>query len=300
MSKKVAQVVRTKEQSKAGLKKKVRMFYDLQRLRMQTKGRTQEKGKKPDSEEKVEIELHEVDQAILDSRAEDLHKAEKLALKDVEHHLKSEPLWNQVLSDKTRFKGLGPTMAGVIMAENDIYRQDTASKLWAFSGLAPEKAWRCTVCNQLVEPNGPEETVFHHTVWRKKTDDTKSKKPKCPDPVPRQQAYPSGKSMRPKKGEKLKYNAFLRSKIIGVMGPCLLKANSPMRKYYDDYKHRLETMGKGVSDGHRHNMAIRYMCKMVLLEIWKEWRALEGLPVRDSYFEEKRGHKHGEEMPRTT
>ena len=278
-------VGRTKEQSQLALKKKVRMFYDLQRLRMQTKGRTLPKGKKPGESEKMEVELHEVDQAILDRRAEDLHKSEKLALKDVAAHLKTMPIYTQILKDKTRFKGLGPTMAGVILSENDIFRQDTVSKMWAFSGLAPVQAWRCTVCNNLVEPNGPAETKFHHI--------SKLAEKSCKSvELPRQQVYQSGRAMRPTKGEKLPYNAFLKTKLIGVLGPCLLQANSSWRSFYDNYKHRMQTSGKGVSDGHRHNMAIRYLVKMLLLEVWKEWRQIEGLPVRPSYHEEKMGHVH--------
>ncbi len=35
------------------------------------------------------------------------------------------------------------------------------------------------------------------------------------------------------------------------------------------------------------------MVKMLLLEVWREWRLAEGLPVRPSYHEEKLGHVHG-------
>ena len=37
---------------------------------------------------------------------------------------------------------------------------------------------------------------------------------------------------------------------------------------------------------------MRFMIKMLLLDIWKGWRESEGLPVRPSYHEEKLGHKH--------
>jgi hypothetical protein len=160
--------------------------------------------------------------------------------------------------------------------------------MWAFAGLAPEAAMRCTLCNHLVEEAG--DLGYKHCIRRNKARQIIPNK--CTEHVPKQQAYPSGKAARPKKGEKLGYNAFLRSKMIGVLGPCLSKAKSPWKKVYDDYKHRLQTSGKGTSDGHRHSMAVRYMVKMLLLEIWKEWRAIEGLPVRPSYHEEKMGHIH--------
>jgi hypothetical protein len=49
---------------------------------------------------------------------------------------------------------------------------------------------------------------------------------------------------------------------------------------------------KEKSKGHRHNMAIRYMIKIFLIDLYKNWRALEGLPVAPSYAEAKLGKIH--------
>jgi hypothetical protein len=40
---------------------------------------------------------------------------------------------------------------------------------------------------------------------------------------------------------------------------------------------------------HRHNMALRYMVKMLLIDIHREWRRSLGLSVRPPYSEEKLG-----------
>lgn len=48
----------------------------------------------------------------------------------------------------------------------------------------------------------------------------------------------TGKAVRMKRGEKAGYNPWLKSKLVKVLGDCLLRANSPWRKHYDDYKHR--------------------------------------------------------------
>lgn len=48
----------------------------------------------------------------------------------------------------------------------------------------------------------------------------------------------------------------------------------------------------GTGDAHRDVAARRYMVKMLLLDMWKAWRALEGLPIRPSYAEEKLGLVH--------
>jgi hypothetical protein len=264
---------RTWKQSQLALKRKVRIFYDLQRLRLQTAGRTYER---PDG---VSIELHEVDVAILEHRATELHTAEKNALRDVEDHLKTIPFYVQVLADKERFKGVGPTMAGVIVSEFDIEREDTVSKMWSFAGLRPEACRRCRECHEPLTDDG-----MH------------AKTSKCPlksAALGEGSTYASGRAQRPTRGEKLPYNAWLRTKLVGVLGPCLIKSNSPWRKFYDDYKHRKASAGWGRSDAHRHQAAIRYMVKMLLVEVHREWRTSLGLPVRAPYHEEYLGHVYG-------
>jgi hypothetical protein len=77
-----------------------------------------------------------------------------------------------------------------------------------------------------------------------------------------------------------------------VLGPILLKVDSPYRKLYDDFKMYWVSAKKGRNDGHRHQAAIRYMVKMLIADIWEEWRRIENLPGRKSYAEEKLGHKH--------
>jgi len=136
-------------------------------------------------------------------------------------------------------------------------------------------------------------------------------------------------SPKPRKGEKLRWNRWLRSKLLKVLGDCLLKANNPVyRPIYDDYKSRLQNRlgpcsccggtgkakdaetkkekpcwncdgGKladrapwGKSDAHRHQAAIRYAVKMFVLDLWKAWREAEGLPVVPPYHEAKLGLKH--------
>lgn len=108
---------------------------------------------------------------------------------------------------------------------------------------------------------------------------------------------------RKKKGEKCPFNQFLRSKLCGVLGSSFLKCNSPYREYYDNMRHRLESMTWGMESknptnkdnpraGHQHKAAIRYMVKMFLKDLYIAWRTLEELPVRPPYQEEYLGMKH--------
>jgi hypothetical protein len=270
-----AKADKTREQSRAALRKLVHIFYDFQKLRMQTAGRTTRKA------EDADVQLHEVDKAVMEGRAKELHQVEKEALLDIQSHLKTMPFYKAVLSDKSVYKGIGPTLAGVLLSEFDIYRHDTPSQMWAFAGLAPVNCKRCKHCQ--IPCSEDKEKRWKHD-FQTGACDRKFLKPS--------DMFASGKQMRPKKGEKLKYNAWLRSKMCGVMGPCLLKSNSPWREFYDNYKHRKESAGWGMSQAHRHQAAIRYMVKQLLLNIWTKWRKFEGLPVRAPYQEEYLGHVH--------
>ena len=322
-------VTRTPKQIRDALRQAVRNFYDLQRLRMQTAGRVQKKA------DGAEVQLHEYDLRRFTIRSLELMVAEKNALSDVEDLLKEMPIYTQVFSDKERFRGIGPTMAGVIISEFDINIADTASKFWSFAGLAPVAAMRCKLCNKVAEPAADLGDTYLHTkgaIW------IKGEQKPCPkqkEHLTSSEVYESGKSARPIKGEKLVYNSFLRSKLVGVLAPVLLQTGnysctlchmpakkrekefvhrdeeskckrkvmtreevvfgnqSPFVKFYWDFKHRWQTAGKGVNDAHRHQAAMRYMIKMLLAEIWGEWRELEKLPRRPLYVEEKLGHIHG-------
>jgi len=105
-----------------------------------------------------------------------------------------------------------------------------------------------------------------------------------------------------KKGElatrkSITFNPWLKSKLIGVLVPSFLRLNNEKyRKVYDDYKHRLENHAKykDVSKGHRHSMALRYVAKIFLIDLYTNWRAMEGLPVSKPYHEAKLGLVHGE------
>jgi hypothetical protein len=237
----------------------VRFFYDLQKLRIQS-------GLRAGS---TTAELSKRHQDALEVRSDLLRQLERNALGDVRRVLRKFPIYKLWLKDQ---KGIGPTMAGVILAEIDISRSETVSQLWAYCGLAVA------------------------------TD---------------------GRAQRRVKGQKANYNPWLKSKIVKVMAECMIKANSPWRVHYDNYKHRKQHTivdvcmacdGKGTiknstckncdggakpapwgrSDAHRHQAALRYMVKMFLAELFVQWRTSLGLPVPAPYSEAVLGRKHGD------
>lgn len=264
---------RSWDQHQAALRQKVKMLYDLQRLRIQAGGRSQPKAAGG------EVQLHPLDLAVLEARAAELESLEAQMKKDITAHLKQVPFYRDVLADADRFKGLGPTIAAVILSSFDIERETTPSKMWRFAGLAVTPCQRCRHCQSPVTKAG-------------KHPRNQCSRYQGGDEIKPGDTYDSGRPERPTAGEKLPYSVFVKTKMLGVLGPNLLKANSPWRKFYDNYKNRWASAGKGQSDGHRHNAATRYMVKMLLLEIWKEWRRYEGLPVRPSYAAEYLGKAH--------
>ena len=95
-----------------------------------------------------------------------------------------------------------------------------------------------------------------------------------------------------KKG--ITYNPILKTKLMGVLTGCLMKAQDPTYSViYYDYKKRLDLSEyhKGKTAAHKNMMAQRYMIKQFLRNMWTTWRTLEGLPVDNPYEVEKLGHK---------
>lgn len=200
-----------------------------------------------------------------------LEKNENQHFRRLEKVLSEYPIYSQFLE---HIKGVGPAMAGVIISEFDIHKAKYSSSLWAYAGLdvAPDGQGRSRRKEHLVE-----------------------------------QTY------KDKNGEiglkmGITFNPFLKTKLLGVLGSSFLRAGSEDNRYkdiYDNYKHRLEhragaipvslhgkTEGESLTKLHRHRMAIRYMIKMFLIDLYVNWRTIEGLPVHIPYHEAKLGLKH--------
>lgn len=229
------------------LKFKTKNFYDLQQLRIQSLSRTVAK----------DVELSETDKRYFDNLGKSLKKLEKDALAELAEDLECFQIYSTWLKN---VRGVGPTMASVLLSEFDIYKATTVSKLWAFAGLS--------VVN--------------------------------------------GSAPKPVTGEKLKYNSWLRSKLVGVLADSFIKSKSPYAEFYNNAKNRYtnrekcnlpkDKHGKKTSKvtwlknectkGHVNSMAKRYMIKMFLKDLYLKWREVENLPIRPLYQEEYLGHKH--------
>ena len=190
----------------------------------------------------------------------ELEAQEKSHFRRLGNILKGYPIYTEFLEGVT---GVGPAMAGVMLSEIDITKAEYPSSLHKYAGLD-------------VASDGQGRSRKKEHLEDSEYTDKEGK-------------------VQIKKG--ITFNPFLKTKLVGVLGSSFIKQSPDKcvyRKIYDDYKHRLEHMDahKEKSKGHRHNMAVRYMIKMFLVDLYNAWRRLEGLPVAPTYSEAKLGKVH--------
>lgn len=201
-----------------------------------------------------------------------LEKHEMEHFKRLGDVLTSIPIWTEYLFD---VKGIGPALAGVIISEIDITKAKYPSSLWAYAGLdvAADGAGRSRRKEHL-----------------------------------REVEY-TDKDGKPAKRMGITFNPFLKTKLMGVLASSFLRVkDSEYAELYRNYKHRMESHVKwGVhndkikddkgrlitSKGRRHNQAMRFMVKRFLVDLYKAWRKLEGLPIAPEYSEAKLKIVHG-------
>jgi len=173
--------------------------------------------------------------------------------------LREYPIYTEFLE---KVKGCGPAMSGVIISEIDITKCTYSSSLWMYCGLdvAPDGRGRSKQRDHLVETDYID------------------------------------KEGNPAKRMGITFNPFLKTKLVGVLASSFLRSgkDNPYSQSYYHYKNRLENhpAHKDKTLGHRHNMAMRYMIKRFLVDLYVAWRTIEGLPVASEYSEGKLGIVH--------
>lgn len=208
---------------------------------------------------------------------ESLLEQENQYFRPIKSMIHQYPIWNEFLKGVS---GCGELMALVIIALIDIHEAKYPSSLWKYAGLdvAPDGAGRSRRSEHLEKRS-----------YITRDGETKTK-------------------------DSITFNPVLKTKLIGVLGPSFLRAgNQRYSKIYADYKNRLKNHPKYRDGGtaprlsksgkklpsakqHRHNMAIRYMVKIFLIDLYDAWRRLEKLPVSKPYHEAKLGIVHNEKM----
>ena len=191
------------------------------------------------------------------------HNVEKQINDQIKSIVQKFPIWNQY----GRFvKGLGELTMACLLAKIDIRKCSKFGNLLAYAGydtvLNPETGLREGRCNGFWKGKA------HHQVTR----------------------------YRPLKGgakgemepyQSISYSPFIKTKCFLLAGTIFKCKNDLYTSVYWDYRNRLEernkTMDQPRTKGHINMMAIRYMIKFVLQDLWYHWRLVEGLPVTIPY-----------------
>ena len=198
-------ILRNLAGERAELKAIMRSLYDFQDLRKRQANRLQRKvdgSAQKDNGTEVQMAPESIDD--LESCWNQVNSVEKEFLKILSKKIKLFPEWNLFLKD---VKGIGPLLAAVLICEIDIEKATTVSKIWQYAGMNPGMV--------MGKKPGKERGTFVVTGEMIRGD-------------------------RPAAGFILPYNKFLKTKMLGVLADCFIKAQSPYAKFYYDYKNRLE------------------------------------------------------------
>jgi len=276
----------------------VRSYFDVQRARiaLQLRVSAYDRGVSGPREDRREKGAF---MQSLEERVDELLTSEEQIIKDIMREVKTYPLWAEFLKD---VKGCGPIYAGVILTSFDIEKAITVSKMWQFAGLNPGKVRGMkVVAKKDYKPELGE--------LLREMEDRQGKK----KIVYRSHEMVRGDRRTP--GFLAPFNGWLRTQLCGKLGPSFLKCQNEyaVAYYYplhvpkarqgelgpgrlDVEENRCETTGKPWKDereGHRSRAAMRYMIKMFLVDLYTNWRSIEGLSVRPPYSEEYLGKVHG-------
>ena len=221
----------------------------------------------------------------------DLLSTENNMIKLLKGEVEKHPMWDAFFKDAV---GCGPLMAAVCLSYFDINKARHVSSFWKYAGLDTVDVEVPKVIGWDSEKEKPilSETETEHI------REGRSKKHT-------EMVEYTSKDGEVKEKKSITYNAELKTKLIGVLGPCIIKKpGSKYEQIYRDYKNRLNNRAdsKQLTDGHKHNMAVRYMIKQFIRDMWVTWRNLAGYVVSEPYevaFLGRNPHKYNEYHERT-
>lgn len=194
----------------------------------------------------------------------------KLIKKEVEKH----PLWDAFFSN---VKGCGPLMSAVCITYFDINKARHVSSFWKYAGLDTVEVTK-GMDEAGEEIRVREGRAMRHTEMFEYKD--------------------ADGNIKEKRG--ITFNPELKCKLIGVLGSSFLKCpGSYYEQIYRDYKFRLENRANSdkLTKSHKHNMAVRYMVKQFIRDLWVTWRAMAGYEVTEPYevaYLGNKPHKYNE------
>lgn len=188
----------------------------------------------------------------------DLEVDENRHFRRLESVLEDFPIYTDYLKD---VRGIGPAMAGVLISEIDIAKARYPSSLHKLAGL------------DVAEDGRGRSRKAEHLVKVKYVN----------------------RDGEEAERNSITFNPFLKTKLLAVLATSFIRLANPMyAPIYRNYKHRLECHPEHQQKTklHRDRMAKRYMIKIFLIDLYRVWREMEGLPVSLPYAEAKLGIVH--------
>lgn len=256
--------------NRQALKFLLRRRDDIQKIRICGDNRIAKKADGTDQNR--ETSLSEKDGQFFEGQGDTLKAMEKDIEKRVLKEIKKFHVYEAFLKPT---KGVGTITAGWILAEFDIHKATTVSKLWQYAGL---NSGMVKGKERVKKEDGSFDLIPTNTMVRG-------------------DRMTAG-FMRP-------YNAKLRAVLLGIMGTqFVMSQNDYAMEFYYPYKERLKHSTRHVGDNsenkrwcdvpdaHRDKAAKRYMVKNFLKDLYVAWRECEGLTVRAPYSEEYLGKVH--------
>lgn len=252
--------------------------------------------------------VHTVADYNLVSMYADLKQAEDKCTKTLDTYVLQHPLWNAFFKD---IKGCGTLMSACCIAYLDPYKARHASCFYRYCGLDTVKDKdkdgnyvylavddNYAKLSAIIDLDEGTERYYYlnddgHASNREYTGAVNfSEHGRSKGDVEMQTYIDKDGNEKEKRG--ITYNPIIKTKLMGVLTGCLLKAKDPTYSaIYYDYKARLlaSPKHKNKSAGQINMMAQRYMIKQFLRNLWVAWRQLEGLEVDEPYEVAKLGNK---------
>lgn len=238
----------------------------------------------------AKVELDDWHQEMDKSMSKQESYLKRLAMAEIREH----PLWTGWLRD---VKGIGPCLAGGILAWIDITKAKHVGNLWKYCGLAVSiDSYICKQCGKEI----PKERV---PSIEERIEAGRGEEPaRCPDCNAILRIY--GHADRREKGKMTGYNPKAKT-LAWKIGVSFVKQNAEKSGYRRLYDQMREKVNAGTCnkihrndkkevipcfDAHKFAKAKRLTVKIFFAHVYKVWRGLLDLPVSDPFVFGMLGH----------
>lgn len=252
----------------------------------------------------------------------DMLNAEESSVKALDAIVKTHPMWDAFFKN---VKGCGTLMSAVCIAYFDPYKANHVSSFFRYAGLdvvqnvdesgrplfiAVDDKDKKLVYAEFSEENI--EPVYKYTDTNEVYTgevvmSTHGRRKGDVEMMPYFVVNEKGEKVmaldengKPKLKRGITYNPKLKTKLMGVLAGCLLKAGlrkgeaeTEWAQIYVNQRQRLDNSAfhSGKSSAQKNQMAQRYMIKEFIRQMWRTWRELEGLEVDEPYEVAVLGHR---------